>query len=234
MTAVDGAASPAWNSQAEDILCRELALLKLSPLTEQQKQQFAIYANFLVAYNRKVNLTRITDPVGIALKHFADSLSILRVITLTPGMKIIDIGSGAGFPGVPMLIVHPEVEMTLLDATAKRLKFLAELLPLLELRATLLHQRAEEAERQPHHRGSYQVAVARGVASLPRLLEYAIPFLAKGGRFVAPKGPGGAAELLQAQEALRRLGARHLLTDTFSLDATGEPSERQLLVFRRG
>ena len=206
--------------------------LQIPELTLQQEQQFLDYCRFLLEYNNKVNLTAITDPVEIALKHFIDSLSLQRIYSFNVPVSCIDIGSGAGFPGVPLLIAQPGLQLTLLDAVRKRLLFLEQLLPILNLTANTVHSRAEDAAHNPRYRAAFQLATARAVAPLPVLLEYAVPFLVKGGHFIAYKGPAAATELAESRSALKKLGVAIVGEDSFSMpDISGEAAQRTLLLF---
>jgi 16S rRNA (guanine(527)-N(7))-methyltransferase RsmG len=174
-------------------------------LTEAQLDAFARYADFLVEYNRKVNLTAITDGVGIATAHFADSLLTLTAANLPEGSSLVDVGSGAGFPGVALKIVRPDLQLTLLDALNKRLVFLKALSEMLGQQNTFIHARAEQAGTGPL-RERFDFAAARAVAGLPALCEYCLPLVRVGGRFIALKGPAAEAELHDAQRAINLLG----------------------------
>ena len=226
-----------WDEAAIRILRMGLEALDLPALCLEQEQRFQAYADFLADYNLSVNLTAISDAKAIAQKHFLDSLSVQKLLPLKPGMKIIDIGSGAGFPGVPLLIMQPDLDLCLLDSQSKRIGFLKQLLLRLGLEATLLHARAEDTAHQTRHRARYDAAIARAVAPLPVLLEYALPFLHCGGVFIAQKGPRGIQELAEATEALRCLGGTHRRTEHFLLPAgdriDAEEEKRFLLLFEK-
>lgn len=198
-----------WNEEAAQALADGCLALNLPQPNAKQREQFALYADFLLEYNQKVNLTAITDPIEIAIKHFLDSLTLFQTGELSPGRSLIDIGTGAGFPGIPLLIMQPQLQLTLLDSLAKRLRFLEELLTKLNLPAELVHSRAEDAARDPKLRGRFRLATARAVSALPTLLEYSLPFLRRDGCFIAQKGPSAYQELEAAQAALRLLGAEH-------------------------
>ena len=175
-------------------------------LTGDQLDKFAAYAAFLVDYNEKVNLTAITDGEGIATHHFADSLLLLTALHLPEGSSLIDVGSGAGFPGVVVKMVRPDIRLTLLDSLNKRIAFLTELSALLgQADNVLVHGRAEE-EAQGTMREQYDFATARAVAGLPALCEYCLPFVRVGGHFAALKGPGADDELRAAAHAMELLG----------------------------
>lgn len=195
-----------------------------------QLEQFSEYARLLTEWNEKVNLTAVTDPEGIAVKHFLDSALILKYTRIPQGAKLIDVGTGAGFPGVPLLILRPDLHVTLMDGLNKRLVFLDELLKKLGISAEIVHARAEEAARQPEYRQAFDFAAARAVAAMPVLCEYCLPFLKKGGVFAAMKGPDAAAELASAKYAAAMLGCETLAPVSYSLPAG---DGRSLLLFRR-
>ena len=129
-------------------------------LSEKQRQQFDRYMDLLLHWNEKMNLTAIRDPEGVVIRHFADSLSLFSVVSLQAGMRVIDVGTGAGFPGIPLLIVCPQIELTLLDSLNKRLVFLQEVLTQLGLSARCIHARAEEGGRTPELREQFDLALS--------------------------------------------------------------------------
>jgi 16S rRNA (guanine527-N7)-methyltransferase len=188
-------------------------------ITPQQEEQFRLYANLLVEWNKKVNLTAVTDPEGIAAKHFLDSILILKAAKIPQGEKVIDIGTGAGFPGIPLKILRPDLDLTLMDGLNKRLVFLNELLKALDLKAELVHARAEEAARQKEYRTQFGFAFARAVASMPVLCEYCLPFLKNGGVFAAMKGPDAEKEMESAKKAVSLLGCEWIDTKKYALPA---------------
>lgn len=171
-------------------------------LTAEQAERFERYFALLTEWNRTRNLTAITEPEAVAEKHFFDSLAALPL--LAPGARCIDVGTGAGFPGIPLLIVRPDLSLTLLDALQKRVEFLEAALDALGLSATCLHLRAEDAGRSPAHRARYDAALTRAVAPLPVLLELTVPLVRVGGRSIAYKGDA-AEELSAAENACRTL-----------------------------
>jgi len=180
--------------------------IELSPV---QQGAFQAYLRELVAWNARFNLTTITEPDQVVVKHFLDSLSVAPVLRQPAPATLIDIGSGAGFPGLPLKIALPALHVTLLDSTGKKVQFLKHLITELNLSgATALHARAEELAHNPAYREKYDVAVARAVADLATLLEYALPFVRIGGVFVAQKGVDVTQELEHAVPALRQLGGR--------------------------
>jgi 16S rRNA (guanine527-N7)-methyltransferase len=189
-----------------------LALLMGVDLSETQLDQFEAYYQELIRWNERVNLTGITDPDEVLTKHFLDSLSCLQAVPELP-KTVVDVGSGAGFPGLALKIAQPHIQLTLIEATGKKVEFLKHLVQVLGLSAvTVLHHRAEEAGRLPNHRGHYQLAVARAVAQLPILAEYMLPLLKVDGLMLAQKGVDPAAEIKAAKGALGVLGGRHLKT----------------------
>ena len=177
---------------------RDILKAALPQADERALDRFEIYHRLLAEWNEKMNLTAITDPREVAEKHFADSLAALSY--LKPGMAVIDVGTGAGFPGVPLLIMMPELDLTLADSLQKRLTFLDVLLQELGLQAKLVHGRAEDLGQNRLYRERYDAALSRAVANLPVLLELTTPFVKVGGSAIAYKGDG-AEELKNARSA---------------------------------
>ena len=173
--------------------------------SEQQLQQFVRYFELLIEWNGRMNLTAITSPAEVAQKHFADSLQSLKYIP--QGAACIDVGTGAGLPGIPLCIMRPDIRMTLLDSQNKRVTFLREVCEQLGIKAATLHQRAEDAANTPL-RGSFSVALSRAVAPTPVLMEYTLPFCAIGGLSIAYKGRDIEEEIKTASRALSVLGGR--------------------------
>ena len=165
---------------------RDILKKALPQADERAIERFEIYHRLLSEWNERMNLTAITDPVEVAEKHFADSLAALPY--LKPGMKVIDVGTGAGFPGVPLLIMEPGLELTLADSLQKRLTFLDALLKELGLKAALVHGRAEDLGQNKLYREQFDAALSRAVANLPVLLELTTPFVRVGGTAIAYKG----------------------------------------------
>ena len=176
-------------------------------VTPEQAQQFQTYMELLLEWNEKINLTSITEPDQVVEKHFLDSMTLLLWKKLKQGAKVIDVGTGAGFPGIPLKILRPDVDLTLLDGTMKRLNFLGEVCTALKLSARRVHKRAEEAGLDKTMRERYDLATARAVAPLNVLAEYCLPLVKMKGYFIAMKGPGAAQELEEAENALDILGA---------------------------
>jgi len=184
-------------------------LLKLT-LTPPQQRAFRVYCDELMDWNSRFNLTAITDPTGVQVRHFLDSLSCLLALGWPErGASLIDVGSGAGFPGLPLKIVRPNLRVTLLEATGKKTDFLRHIIERLELADVMVvHARAEEIGHDPQHREAYDWVVARAVAAMPTLAEYLLPLCRLGGRCLAQKGEEAAGEVSQAQAAIQFLGGR--------------------------
>lgn len=177
------------------------------PLSQEEQQKFQTFKEELLYWNERMNLTAITDEQEIAIKHMLDSLSPLKDPDLMKRGKVIDIGTGAGFPGIPLKIMNPHLEMTLLDSLKKRLTFLEGVIKKLELKELYtLHGRAEDYGRSVEHRETYDYAISRAVARMPVLLEFALPFVKVGGLFICQKGPGVIEELEASKKALDILG----------------------------
>ena len=175
-------------------------------LSETAVKKLNIYANLLVEWNEKMNLTAITDPDEVVWKHFYDCILFFKNINLPDGARVIDVGTGAGFPGVVLKIVREDIKLTLLDGLNKRLVFLGEVLKAIETEAEIVHLRAEEGGRKAEYREKYDFAVSRAVANMNVLSEYCLPFVKKGGHFVALKGPAGTDEVKTAKGAIALLG----------------------------
>ncbi|MEW5957474.1 MAG: 16S rRNA (guanine(527)-N(7))-methyltransferase RsmG [Chloroflexota bacterium] len=202
-------------------------------LTQAQLAAFEQYSRELIAWNEKINLTRIVAPAEIVVKHFLDSLSVYQALADLPaGFSLIDVGSGAGFPGLPLKIVRPDLQLTLLESTGKKTAFLQHIVDLLNLtNVTVLTARAEEAGRRPEHREHYDVAVARAVSALPVLAEYTLPLVKVGGRVIAQKGQDPAAEIKEAANALGILGGK--LSRIWPVMVPGLEAERHLVIIHK-
>lgn len=184
-------------------------------LEEEQVQSFYQYMKLLLDWNEKINLTAITDQKEIIVKHFIDSLTIEKYIE--KGKKVIDVGTGAGFPGIPLSIVKEELEVTLLDSLNKRIHFLEEIIGLLELkRIRAVHGRVEEFAKDKKERESYDVATSRAVAPLNVLLEYLLPLVKIGGICICMKG-SNTEEIKEAKNALKVLGGEIKKVETITL-----------------
>ena len=191
-------------------------------LDETALERFDRYAKRLVEVNEHLNLTAITEPTEILYKHFLDSLTVLQAIHLPENARCIDVGTGAGFPGAALLIARPDLRMTLLDGTRKKLGFIQETLDTVGLSAQIVHMRAEEAGQLSAHRAQYDLVTARAVANLRELCEYCLPFAGIDGTFVAMKSVRSDAEIAEAQSAIRLLGGKIDKNLSFSLPQTGE------------
>lgn len=189
---------------------------------EEALERFDIYAKNLAQWNEKINLTSITDPDGIVVKHFADSLSIFKYVEIPDGASVIDVGTGAGFPGLAMLIVRPDIKMTLLDSTAKKLKVIEDILEKLGLEAQILHARAEQAGQDKAFREKFDFATARAVANLRELSEYCLPFVKVGGAFISMKSAKTEEEIDGARMAIGLLAGKIEKVDRFDLADAGE------------
>ncbi len=190
-------------------------ILKAENLTDKQAEQFIKYKELLVEWNKKINLTAITEEDEIARKHFADSLTPLRFVSLK-NKSVIDVGTGAGFPGLPLKIAEPTVTLTLLDSLNKRISFLNNLCASLDLKNVVcIHGRAEDMAKTDM-REAYDFAVSRAVASLHILAEFCLPFVKTGGTFIALKGPDPQNEIASALSAIKKLGGALEKTETVS------------------
>lgn len=179
--------------------------------------QFEKYFNLLVEWNQKINLTAITDVNGVAIKHFADSLTFFNHVDVPVGASIVDVGTGAGFPGVVLKIARPDINLTLLDSLNKRLNFLSVVLQDLGLEANLVHSRAEDGAKNPKLKEKFDFAVSRAVARLNVLSEYCLPYVKVGGKFVALKGPDAEEEIISAKSAIAQLGGKISSVSKFDL-----------------
>ncbi|NLY52330.1 MAG: 16S rRNA (guanine(527)-N(7))-methyltransferase RsmG [Firmicutes bacterium] len=209
---------------------REKALRMGIELPAEAEVLFEKHAALLEEWNQQLNLTRIPKE-EMGDKHFLDSLSVLLVPQVREAWKLIDIGSGAGFPGIPLKSACPNMEITLVDSLGKRIKFLKAVVENLGLKdVTCQHARAEELGQDPGHRERYDAAVARAVAALPVLCEYLLPLVRVGGVAVAMKGPSGKQEVKEAERALKVLGGE--ADDVVEFNLPGG-DERQLVVIRK-
>jgi len=193
-------------------------------------ERFDVLAEMLIEKNKVMNLTSIIEPNDILVKHFLDSLSFFSAVAPGVGAKVIDVGTGAGFPGIAFLIARPDLTLTLLDSTKKKLAFIKEVLSELKLTAVTYHARAEEAGRNKEYRENYDFAVARAVSGMNELSEYCMPFVKIGGKFVAMKGPGAEEELGKAKQAIRLLGGTVREVKSFQLMDAGE---RNIIIIER-
>ena len=200
-------------------------------LTEEQSNQFLCYQQELLDWNTRMNLTSITNPEEVMIKHFLDSLSLLLAFD-APEARLLDIGTGAGFPGLPLKIVRPQWQMLLLEATGKKVAFLQHLIETLHFTSiAAVHGRAEELASKGEYRATFDVVTARAVASLPALLEYASPFCRVGGQIILPKKGDLAGELANGVRAAGKVGA--VLKDDIAVKLPGLDDGRRLLVWEQ-
>lgn len=193
--------------------------------------QFLRCRQEVLDWNTRINLTAITDPEEVLFKHFLDSLSLLLAYD-KPQCRLLDIGSGAGFPGLPLKIVRPQWQVTLLEATGKKVTFLRHMIEVLQLEGVeAVHGRAEELAHNRSFRASFDVVTARAVASLPMLLEYAAPFCRVGGQIILPKKGELAEELVQGKRAAHRLGL--MFKANVAVTLPGLADGRRLLVWEQ-
>jgi len=206
---------------------RQLGLV----LSEAQLEQFLTYRTELLDWNTRMNLTAITNPEEVLMKHFLDSLTLLTIID-KPRLRLLDIGTGAGFPGLPLKIVRPQWSVTLLEATGKKVAFLNHMIDLLHLEdVEAIHGRAEELSHKPAYRATFDVVTARAVAAIPTLLEYAAPCCRIRGLIIFPKKGNLAEELTQGKRAAKIVGAT-FKSDT-ALSLPGLTDERHLFVWEQ-
>ncbi len=166
------------------------------------------FAEMLIETNKSFNLTAIKEPDDVTVKHFADCLSIFKYVDISENAKIIDVGTGAGFPGLVLKLYRPDIQMTFLDSTKKRLGFIENVLNECGIKGDILHMRAEEAAQLSKYREKYDFATARAVAALPVLSEYCLPFVKVGGSFVSMKSAESNEEISEAKKAINILGGK--------------------------
>ena len=197
-------------------------------LSNDQIEKFKEYYKLLTEWNEKINLTAITDEEDIVTKHFADSLSISKYIS--DNSKVIDVGTGAGFPGVPLKIENETLNITLLDSLNKRINFLDEIISKLQLKGiTTIHGRAEEVAHDVNHREKYDYAVCRAVAKLNVLAEYMLPYLKIGGYFICMKGPNIDEEMETSIKAIKLMGGEIEKLESFEI----EENQRNIIIIKK-
>lgn len=200
-------------------------------LTDEQIEKFYTYMLLIQEWNEKINLTAILEPEEMIVKHFIDSLSIAKDIE--NGAKVIDVGTGAGFPGIPLKIYNDSINITLMDALNKRMLFLNEVASKLNLESgiEIVHGRAEEMAQNPKYREMYDVAVSRAVAPLNILLEYLVPFVKKSGKVVAMKGSSSDEEVKDAKNAFSVLKCK--IIESRKIELPDNQGERNILVIEK-
>ena len=208
-------------------LLREYLLELGFTIDDKKLEQFKKYMEFLIEYNKNVNLTSITDNEGIIVKHFIDSIMVDLKIEMPDKAKLIDVGTGAGFPGVPLKIVNPNINLTLLDSLNKRLIFLKELIKLIDIDAEIIHSRAEDLSKKYDYREKFDIATSRAVAPLNILAEYCIPLIKIEGIFVAMKSDNIEDEIKESESAISKLGCELADVKKFNLP---DGSSRSLVI----
>ena len=199
-------------------------------LNEEQQNQFYMYMNLLIEWNQKINLTAITEPKEIILKHFIDSLTILKEIK--NDSKVIDVGTGAGFPGIPLKIANPSLNIVLLDSLNKRINFLNEVIEHLKLKSIeTIHARIEEVGKNEKYREQYDVVTSRAVSNLNVLAEYMLPLTKLGGKCICMKGAEVEEEIENSKNAINLLGGKILKVDTFEL--ANENIKRNIVIIKK-
>lgn len=191
-------------------------------LNEKQLDIFDKYAEMLVEWNKKFNLTAIKSPDDIVIKHFADSLLIMKSVRFSYGQKLIDVGTGAGFPGIPLLIANNDIDVTFLDSTGKKLIFIDAVLNEIGLSGKTIVGRAEEIGQKPDYREKFDYSTARAVSELKVAAELCLPLVKQGGSFIAMKGAKALEEADSAKNAIELLGGTIDKYDTASLPYAGE------------
>lgn len=199
-------------------------------MTNEQEEQFEKYESLIIEWNKKINLTAITEHDDVVLKHFVDSISVLKYID--NDSKLIDVGTGAGFPGIPIKIMNKSVDVTLMDSLNKRINFLNEVITNLELKEIkAVHSRAEDLARDAKYREQFDFATSRAVANLRTLLEYMLPFVKVGGYCICMKGPNIQEEIEMSSKALKVLGGRIEKIDNLMLPDSN--IERNIVVIKK-
>ena len=208
--------------------CRELGI----ELSQKQKNQFIQFYEFLVEKNKVMNLTGITEFQEVLVKHFLDSLACVKAVDMSRIKRIMDIGTGAGFPGVPLKIAFPHLEACLLDSLKKRVNFLEETFQMLKLEnITAIHGRAEEYAKNKQYRETYDLCVSRAVSNLATLSEYCLPYVKTGGYFISYKSGTVQEEVEQAQKAVKILGGK--IQDVVYFQLPDSEIQRSLVVIEK-
>ena len=201
-------------------------------ISDEQTERFFKFYRMVIEKNEIMNLTAITDYEDFIIKHFLDSAMIGRVISFKGNERVLDIGTGAGFPGIPVKILYPDTDILLLDSLNKRLKFLDEVIEKLELKdIKTIHSRAEELQAKGDYRESFDICVSRAVSALPTLCEYCMPYVKEGGNFVAYKAVNADEEIKEAENAIKVLGGKIEKIDRFVI--AGSDYERVLISIKK-
>lgn len=220
-----------FTRELKDILTAGLDQMGVS-VNSQQLDQFGLFLNLLLDWNQRMNLTALKEPKQVITHHFLDSATCALGEGFARHRRLLDLGTGAGFPGMPLQILFPAQQYTLMDALQKRIRFLEETRKLLQLESLhLVHARAEEAGKGKEHRENYEAAVSRAVASLPALLEYTVPFLQVEGLFYCQKGPRWQEEVVDAANAMQALAVT--LEESLPVTVPFTDRTHQLLIFRK-
>lgn len=201
-------------------------------LSDEQLKQFSIFYDHMIEMNQVMNLTSITEEDEVILKHFYDSMSVIKYYDFHDQMNVIDVGTGAGFPGIPLAILLPNVQFTLMDSLNKRITFLKEVVQKCGLKnVECIHSRAEELAKDGDYRENYDVCVSRAVANLSVLLEYCIPFIKKGGKFISYKSISSEEELTDSKNAQNKLCCK--LKENISFELPDTDIKRNFLLFEK-
>lgn len=215
----------------EEILINGCKLYNID-ISQEQINMLLKYMDMLKEWNKNVNLTSIVDDEGIIKKHFLDSISIFNTELIKDNISLVDVGTGAGFPGIPIKIINPTVKVTLIDSLKKRVNFLDEVIGELKLKdINAVHGRCEDFANQKDYREKYDIATARAVASLPVLCEYCLPYVKIGGSFIAMKGPSVIEELDVSDNAVKVMGGE--LKEVIDTNIYGEDLNHKLVVVKK-
>lgn len=201
-------------------------------LSDKQLEQFQIFYDYMIEMNQVMNLTSITEEDEVILKHFYDSMSVVKYYDFNQGEYVIDVGTGAGFPGIPLAILLPGIQFTLMDSLNKRITFLKDVVEKCGLKnVECIHSRAEELAKNEKYREKYDICVSRAVANLSILLEYCIPFIKKGGKFISYKSISSEEELSASKNAQNKLCCK--LKNNISFELPDTDNKRNFLIFEK-